>query len=142
MRRRHLTSLRAFLLLLAVGAGCNKPYVRFDEGYDVHFILVPQAEGKPVRMQPVCTVADEVRRLSARTISGAAEVAIIHVPAGDHRASVWDKKTRSGGRTSLDVDHDIWLVMTVIPGDRDASIEVLDMPPRDRAWTPLVADPR
>jgi hypothetical protein len=125
----------AFLL-----AGCQTPYVAFDKGHDVHFILV--VEGKPLEVRPVCTVGTAVRRPPARTIRRAAEVAILRVPAGDHDVSLWERSSRAGAKKSLSVDRDLWLFIDVRPGESDGRVEVFDLPPRDRTWQSLVTVPR
>lgn len=132
--------LCACALLLA--ACSSRPYIPFDGGYDVHFILV--AAGKPLKVRPICTVGSLVGRAQAQTLRSAAEVATLRVPRGDHRISVWEPRQRAGGRASIEVERDLWVVMEVVRGEADTRLEVFDKPPSDRlagGWKPLVAVP-
>ena len=132
--------MRVWPLALLLAACSSSPYVDFDAGHDVHFILV--VEGKPKQVETVCTVGAVSRRPPKRTIKRAAEVAVLRVSEGDHRISIWEQRNRSGARRSVDVTRDLWLVMTVRPGDNESPLDVHRTPPRDRAWQPLVAVPR
>ena len=130
-------------LLLAACSG--KPYEPFDRGFDVHFILV--TEGKPLKVKPVCTAGLWVAKSGEeRTLQPAAEVAIMRVPPGDHRLSVWDPKTKSGGRVLIGVDNDLWVIHWVEPdGGNDGRIAVYRKPPHERltrGWAALAPVPR
>jgi hypothetical protein len=135
--------------LLLLFAGCSSaPYVPFDGGYDVHFILVVEgqdaAKNGGLEVQPVCTVSSLVAKPPARKLPPAAEVAQLRVPKGSHRIAIWDARNHAGGRATIDVEKDLWVVMLVEPGDPAARLEVFDKPPRDRleeGWQPLVAVP-
>jgi len=126
----------AFVLLLA---GCSTPFVPFDEGHDVHVILVVST---PRKVEPVCTVGSETIKPPWRRLRGTAEVATIRVRSGSYRVSVWEGLARSGARGSVRVDRDLWLVARVRPGRNDGGLTVHDQPPRDIDWLPLVAVPR
>lgn len=141
----------AILLLVA---GCSSaPYVPFDGGYDIHFILVPERPAKGeqaagttggLEVRPVCTVSALVAKPPARTLPPAAEVALLRVPRGSHRIAVWDAINHAGGRATIDVERDLWVVMRVVPGDAASRLEVYDKPPRRKlegGWQPLVAVP-
>ena len=133
------------LVAVSILAACSsRPYEAFDEGYEIHFILATR--GKPLRAQVVCTAGSVVEKTPLRTLQPAAEVAILKVPPGDHRLSVWDAAARSGARVEIGVDHDLWVLHWVKPGGGpDGEIEVYTKPPTarlERGWSPLVTVPR
>ena len=127
----------ALALLLA---GCTTaPYYPFEAGHDVHFIL---ALPGPAKVHPVCTIGTSAAKPPWRKLTKASEVATIRVAPGTHDVSVWERYTRSGASTRLDVERDLWLVVRLDLGSKDGEIKVYERPPRDIDWRPLIAVPR
>lgn len=136
--------MRVCLLALVLAACSSRPYEEFDKGHKVHFILATR--GKPLKVQAVCTAGSVVEKTPLRTLQPAAEVAILKVPPGDHRLSIWDAAARSGARVEIGVDHEIWVLHWIeAGGGPDGEIEVYRKPPTARleqGWSPLVTVPR
>ena len=131
------------LLLLALASCSIRPYEAFDTGYEVHFVLY--VEGPAVDVRPVCTVGPAVERSGTVKLAPAAEVAVVNVPRGRYRLSVWDPATGAGGRLTHDVDRDLWVLLRVEPGRARGKLRVFNKPPQDRipqGWPSLVDVPR
>lgn len=128
------------LLLLACSSGPSSP---FDVGYEVHFIVhawpVPE---KAFRIHPVCTVGGEVKKTTQVAVGPgepqAREVAVLRASRGPQRISVWEPRTRSGGRATAEVARDLWVVL-----DLKGRFRIFEKPPHDEigGWEPLVAVP-
>ncbi len=125
--------LSAVLLLLACGCG-HGPYGPFDAGHDVHVIVLAKpAPKKGITVSPVVTLGSEAAtslpRLLKEKEAPAVEVAILRVPAGRHRFSIWEPRLKVGVRTDLKIEHETWVVMEMRPRDREGRLRVYDRPP-------------
>ncbi|MHC4957773.1 MAG: hypothetical protein ACYTGN_05305 [Planctomycetota bacterium] len=136
--------MRLRAIILVTLASCSiRPYDTFDTGYDVHFVLY--VDGKAVKVEPVCTVGPAVGRSGSAQLAPAAEVAVVNVPRGKYRISVWDPLTKSGGRVTHAVDQDLWILHRVVPGKAKGKLLVFNKPPQGRipqGWPSLVDVPR
>jgi len=135
----------SFLLLLL---GCqSSPYGPFDSGHDVHVIVrADPVPDKGLHVRPVCTLEDQVIRSSARVIgkkNAAYEVAAFRSAGGKRRFAIWEPRTWTDARAELEVDHELWIVLTIEPKARQGKLQVYNRPPDDEigAWHPLVAVP-
>ena len=123
----------AGLLLLACGCG-HGPYGPFDAGHNVHVILFPSPAPKGgIEVAPVVALGAEVvtspPRLLKEALAPAVEVAVVRVPTGRHRLSIWEPRLKVGARTDLDVEHEVWVVMEMRPRDREGRLRTFDKPP-------------
>lgn len=124
-------------LLLLVCACGKGPYGSFDAGHDVHVIVIPKPTPvKGIRVRPIVTIGPEVVRSPPRLIQGeaapAAEVAILNVPTGRHRFSIWEPGQAVGARMDLKVEHETWVVLEMRPKERYGRLKVYDKPPVDK----------
>lgn len=134
----------AFGLLLLLLAACSSGPIRsFDAGHDVHFIVrADPPPSRAFRIHPVCTVGAEVVRLRQIRVGpgepAAREVAIVRTGRGEQRISVWEPRTRTDGRATVDVERDLWVVV-----DLGGRLTVHETPPNDEvgAWEFLVPVP-
>jgi hypothetical protein len=127
-------------LLVACSSGPSSP---FDTGYDVHFILHAHPPPETAfRVHPVCTVGDQVRKATQVAVGpgepAAREVAVLRASRGSRRISMWEPRTRSGGRATADVARDLWVVL-----DLKGRFRIFEKPPHEEigGWVPLVAVP-
>jgi len=142
MRVTLLLSLSALL------AGClSSPDPEFADRFDLHVILraVPPPPGR-IALRPVCTLGRTVRKPSGIAIGPKrppAEIALFRAPAGPWRFAFWESRLQAEVRATLDVEHDLWVVVTLGRGRDRASLEVYREPPHQAlgAWRPLVAVP-
>lgn len=126
----------AGLLLLACGCGSG-PYGPFDAGYDVHVIVLPDpAPVKGIRVAPVTTLGSEVVTSPPRLLKAkeapAVEVAVIRVPKGRHRFSIWEPRLKTGARADLDVEGETWVVLEIEPKESEGRLRVYDEPPAEK----------
>ncbi len=136
------------LLLSLLALACQaSPRAVFDSGTEVHVIVRAEpAPKRALRIRPVCTLGAEVVRSPHRTLGPrrpAAEVAILRVPSGRHRLSIFDPRTFVGARGDLEVNREVWVVMEFAPGSRTAKLTAYSRPPDEQVgrWQPLVAVP-
>lgn len=145
-------SLRVLgLLALLAGsllAGCRGPADSFDPGQQVHVIVKLTERPKvALGLRPVVTIGDQVAKSERRPIGPkgplAFETAILRVPRGDHRLSIWEPTTRTDARDGIRVEGDLWIVMEISPGARRGRLRYFDSPPPAEIgrWIPLVPVP-
>jgi len=139
---------RALALLVLLLAACRGPWTAFDAGHDVHFILaVSPKPNQPLPVEPVCTVGTEIARSEERILGGggpgAAEVAVFHVPSGPHSLSLYDPRTGVRAAQVVGVDHEMWIVVGIVPGRPEATLDLYRQPPHEPVgpWDPLVVIP-
>jgi hypothetical protein len=141
-------SLRV-LGLLALLAGCGKgPAAAFDAGQHVHVIVKLTERPKvAIGLRPVVTIGERVAKSERRPLGPkgplALETAVVRVPRGDHRLSIWEPTTRTGARDNFRVEGDLWIVMEIAPGARQGRLRYFDRPPHAEIgkWIPLVPVP-
>jgi len=134
--------------LAALLFGCiSSPDPEFADRFDLHVILraLPPPPGK-IALRPVCTLGRAVRKPTGVFIGpnlAPSEIALFRAPAGPRRFAFWDAALRAEVRATLDVDHDLWVVVTLGKGRYRADLKVYRKPPHGPlgAWRPLVAVP-
>ena len=139
--------LWAIGLVFLAALGCRSPYGQFDAGVEVHVIVWPEKRPKKsLAIRPTVTLGTNVVESPVRTIGGrggprAIEVAQFRLPKGEYRLSIWEPRTRTEVRKNLEIEHEIWVVLVLEKGARDAKLNVHDEPPAGLDWQPLVAVP-
>jgi hypothetical protein len=140
-----MPQLRPALLLLVLAAcGLSRFDTPFDMGQRVHFIMsVEHRPASPLEVEPICTVGSFTARSRPDTFARgrprSLEVAVLEVPAGEYRLSIWEPNTRTQGRADADVDHELWVVLRIDPESRKSNLSVFEEDPFDDIgpWRPL-----
>jgi hypothetical protein len=134
----------ALLCLLLPACGAN-PRKDFDSGVVLHFILVRERPPKAdTTLRPVFTVGESVVRAPEITFGPdhalAQESAAMLVRRDKKaRTSFWDPVTRTGARETLDVRHELWVVVELDDLGGTADFTVYRRPPNReiQEWIPL-----